>query len=782
MIRQRSPLGSRLRLLYAVAGILLVGVNPSAEGSPCPGKSCFELQADGNKTKSGSWRNQSAGDIRTYYKNLKHPEYYLLVNSQKVQLEGYEFEQPVWTLLAFPAMNLFDEGSNSIAIHFVGENLIGLLLTLKYWNAQGGSPLPICSARLNHDTVNTVNCQVTISLKQLDPSIAARIEDLKREIAEYKVQANDRSNPEEQAAHALEKEFEQECAEIQLKLDLLNQELQKINFDDFDSMTSEQMANLFAADQNLAELYQQLNHAVVQTRERLQSAVQSNQQEVTQRGDEIKASFGNLEIPASSFTFAGEVEPLFTAGDPGNVTNASDGLSAASAATTTLDYFDNETEHTVQRLDAALKEGERGRFLTIFSHWKLLQDLTLQNLEKSRVSGASLARIKKAQKRVIEHVDSLVDTYGFFRAVKMGEQTKRIAGQKLKSWNERLSRELLEELNGWQDQLSPAQEKIVQAIDSLGPLLSKMQEPNFLSPEEGKTLPQQAAKELSQDILKHGVESLIQAAHEATEPAAPQTPAEPPVDAEIANNSTDTAEASTQSSDYTSPFGELLAQVQSAVHTAQVLADLALGILPFTAGAKDLYQAYTGVNPITGEALSFNERLFSTVTGILPLEAGGLAKILCKGPLKILEKFGKADKQASAVGQSYRTEEIVQGVEKFADSAVGAAKNQAAFARYVRDLREAMQRPHVQDPHLADMMRQQYRPGAVIGSCSTAAAIRYERKTGELLGGRSHIQKGENDAVFLRHWIQQKPTATPGDRAAAENVLKDLQDALQGPA
>ncbi len=119
----------------------------------------------------------------------------------------------------------------------------------------------------------------------------------------------------------------------------------------------------------------------------------------------------------------------------------------------------------------------------------------------------------------------------------------------------------------------------------------------------------------------------------------------------------------------------------------------------------------------------------------------------------------------------------IQGIH---DSASGAASNRAAFERYTRDLREAMQRPHAQDPHLADMMRQQYRPGAEIGSGSTAAAIRYERATGELASGSNHIQKGQNDMVFLRRWLEGNPTATPGDRAAAENVLRDLQDALRG--
>jgi hypothetical protein len=32
----------------------------------------------------------------------------------------------------------------------------------------------------------------------------------------------------------------------------------------------------------------------------------------------------------------------------------------------------------------------------------------------------------------------------------------------------------------------------------------------------------------------------------------------------------------------------------------------------------------------------------------------------------------------------------------------------------------------------------------------------------------------------LEKWLRTHPDATPGDRAAAENVIKDLRDALAG--
>ena len=74
-----------------------------------------------------------------------------------------------------------------------------------------------------------------------------------------------------------------------------------------------------------------------------------------------------------------------------------------------------------------------------------------------------------------------------------------------------------------------------------------------------------------------------------------------------------------------------------------------------------------------------------------------------------------------------------------------------------------MQRPHVENSGLQDLMRQQYRPTSDIGSGSTAAAIIYERTTGQLVRGRSHVQKGNDDLVALRNWLRDNPTARPGD-------------------
>ncbi len=106
------------------------------------------------------------------------------------------------------------------------------------------------------------------------------------------------------------------------------------------------------------------------------------------------------------------------------------------------------------------------------------------------------------------------------------------------------------------------------------------------------------------------------------------------------------------------------------------------------------------------------------------------------------------------------------------------AASRAAFARYRHGLRADMEKPATTDPALSSAMGELYRPGAKIGSGSTAAAVRHERATGGLVGGRTHTAKAQGYVLYLERWLLNNPDATPGDRAAAENVLLDLCDAL----
>jgi hypothetical protein len=107
-------------------------------------------------------------------------------------------------------------------------------------------------------------------------------------------------------------------------------------------------------------------------------------------------------------------------------------------------------------------------------------------------------------------------------------------------------------------------------------------------------------------------------------------------------------------------------------------------------------------------------------------------------------------------------------------------KNVHAHELYKQELRIKMERPYAEDPKLIKMLEKFHRPGGKVGSGSTAASLRHELNTGELVGGVSHIQKTEDSITALNSWLKNNPMAKQGDRAAAENMLRDLLEATRG--
>nr|WP_258301387.1 RHS repeat-associated core domain-containing protein [Escherichia coli] len=109
-----------------------------------------------------------------------------------------------------------------------------------------------------------------------------------------------------------------------------------------------------------------------------------------------------------------------------------------------------------------------------------------------------------------------------------------------------------------------------------------------------------------------------------------------------------------------------------------------------------------------------------------------------------------------------------------------SARDRMQHERYKDELRQKMGKPDVTDSNLKNIIDDLYRPNAKVGSGSTADAVRYELATGEKVGGRGHVLKAQDYTRALQDWLDKNPTASPGDRAAAENVLQDLQNALGG--
>lgn len=107
-------------------------------------------------------------------------------------------------------------------------------------------------------------------------------------------------------------------------------------------------------------------------------------------------------------------------------------------------------------------------------------------------------------------------------------------------------------------------------------------------------------------------------------------------------------------------------------------------------------------------------------------------------------------------------------------------KSRGQYEEYVDSLRASMEKPNVKDGNLKNIIDDLYRPNAKVGSGSTADAVRYELATGEKVGGRGHVEKAQTYSKALQDWLNKNPQASSSDRAAAENVLKDMQNALKG--
>ena len=115
--------------------------------------------------------------------------------------------------------------------------------------------------------------------------------------------------------------------------------------------------------------------------------------------------------------------------------------------------------------------------------------------------------------------------------------------------------------------MTPTQQKVVEEIEVFGKVLDRVRDPRWSSA-EGKTAAQLDAKSIAESVLKEGASLLVQAAHEAT--------LEAEQGLSSAGREGDDGEASEAL--------QLLAQFQAAAHTVQVMADLALGMIPFVGG------------------------------------------------------------------------------------------------------------------------------------------------------------------------------------------------------
>ena len=85
----------------------------------------------------------------------------------------------------------------------------------------------------------------------------------------------------------------------------------------------------------------------------------------------------------------------------------------------------------------------------------------------------------------------------------------------------------------------------------------------------------------------------------------------------------------------------------------------------------------------------------------------------------------------------------------------------------------------VSNGKLKNFVNMLYRPGAQIGSGSTADAIRYELQTGNLLSPTGHLQKGKEALAGLQKLLQTQDLSLE-DTAIVKFMIDDLQKAIGG--
>ena len=110
---------------------------------------------------------------------------------------------------------------------------------------------------------------------------------------------------------------------------------------------------------------------------------------------------------------------------------------------------------------------------------------------------------------------------------------------------------------------------------------------------------------------------------------------------------------------------------------------------------------------------------------------------------------------------------------KYADKGIDAAKMMSRSSKGQKLLNK------VSNSKLKNTIKEMYRPGAKVGDGGLADAIRQEIKTGQLVGGKSHIQKGTERLKNLEN-ILERETLTKQDIKIIEDLINDLKNALGG--
>lgn len=145
--------------------------------------------------------------------------------------------------------------------------------------------------------------------------------------------------------------------------------------------------------------------------------------------------------------------------------------------------------------------------------------------------------------------------------------------------------------------------------------------------------------------------------------------------------------------------------------------------------------------------------------------------------------------RTEALGSAGRAAAMLSLQRSAGNSAVTALMRRlAGIGSTTRVVLQRLKEPVVAHPKLANLVRDLYKGahmkrGKVIGDGSTADAIREEHRTGAATKGVSHDEKGRQYVQALTNWLDKAgpnggKEASEEDRAAAQSLIDDLEDAL----
>lgn len=80
---------------------------------------------------------------------------------------------------------------------------------------------------------------------------------------------------------------------------------------------------------------------------------------------------------------------------------------------------------------------------------------------------------------------------------------------------------------------------------------------------------------------------------------------------------------------------------------------------------------------------------------------------------------------------------------------------------------------------LQNTIKEMYRPNATIGDGGLSDAVRHELRTGEFVGGKSHIPKAKERLNNMRN-ILRRETLDANDKKTIFDLIEDLEKALEG--